>query len=69
MNLRDYVSKQLRFSFGNVLSVPVGTALLFAFTQYLHVWYVESSLLSLMVTTIMNFWVQVALKVVRLRKS
>ncbi len=64
-NLRDYAVKQAKFSFGNLFSVPIGTGLLFLFTTELHVWYIYSSFLSLVVTTTINFWVQVALKVIK----
>lgn len=67
--VKRYVWKQFRFSFGNLFSVPVGTFLLWFFTTYGHIWYVYSSLLSLVVTTVMNFWVQVALKVIRMEKG
>lgn len=59
----------MKFSAGNVLSVPVGTAVLYILTQYAGLWYIYSSLLSLIVTTLMNFWVQVALKVIRLKSQ
>lgn len=68
-DLWDYAKKQLKFSFGNAFSVPVGIALLFVFTQYFGIWYVESSLLSLIVTTVMNFWIQVAFKVIGLKRK
>lgn len=67
-DLKDYITKQAKFSIGNVFSVPVGTLLLFLFTNYLHVFYIYSSLLSLCVTTVMNFWIQHFLKVIPLKK-
>jgi putative flippase GtrA len=69
INLRDYLTKQIKFSFGNLFSIPFGTTLLFLLTQYGHVWYVFSSLLSLGVTTIMNFWVQYFLRVIPLKNA
>lgn len=69
LDLLDYVKKQVKFSLGNIPSVPVGFALLYVFTQYLGIWYIYSSLLSLVVTTIMNFNIQILLRVVRVRRK
>lgn len=63
-NMKDYAVKQAKFSFGNLFSVPIGTGILFLFTTELHIWYIYSSFLSLLVTTTINFWIQVALKVI-----
>lgn len=65
-SLKDYIRKQSKFSAGNVFSIPVGSALLVFFTSYLHIWYLYSSWLAFVFTTVMNFWVQVALKNIRL---
>ena len=67
INLKDYLSKQIRFSLGNIPSVPIGILLLYCFTQYLGIFYIYSSLLSMAVTTILNFWIQVLLKVIHLK--
>jgi hypothetical protein len=64
--LKEYLSKQTRFSIANLPSVPVGLALIYVFTKYGGLWYEESAVLSLLVTTVMNFWVNVFLRVIRL---
>lgn len=60
--LFDYLKNQMKFSSANLVSVPVGTTLLYVFTTFGHIWYIESSLLTLCVTTTMNFWVNHFLK-------
>ncbi len=66
IDIKDYLVKQVKFSLGNLLSVPVGLFLLWFFTSELGVYYLLSSILSMAVTTTMNFWVGVFLKVIRL---
>ncbi len=68
INLKDYLQKQIKFSIGNLASVPVGTGLLFALTHFLGIWYIYSSLLSMICTTLMNFWVSYFLRVIRIEK-
>ena len=68
-DVKDYVSKQLKFSGGNLLSVPVGIAVLYFLTSIVGVWYLWSSLLTLIVTTVMNFWVQVLLRTIKLKSQ
>ncbi len=66
---RDYISKQIRFSLGNIPSIPVGLFLLWFFTSELGIYYLISSLLSMAVTTVMNLWIQIALKVVKVKQK
>ena len=66
ISIKSYIWTQIRFSFGNLFSIPIGTALLFGFTEYLHIWYIASSLLSMCCTTVINFFINVALGVIKL---
>lgn len=64
MDFKDYVSKQIRFSIGNVPSIPLGLFITYAFTQWGGLWYIYSSLISWVVSTGINFNIQRALGVV-----
>lgn len=68
IDVKDYIVKQFKFSLGNIPSVPIGTALLYALTEYGHLWYIFSFLFSFIATTLINFNVQRFLKVVRVRE-
>jgi putative flippase GtrA len=64
----DYISKIIRFFIGSAPLVPLGTGVLYGLTDYIHIWYVVSSILSMMVTTVSGMAIQIALKVVKIKQ-
>ena len=67
--LKDYVKKQFKYSFSGALGLPLGLGLLFAFTQYGHIWYIYSSLLSMAICSVTGFWVNVIFQVIKLKRG
>lgn len=68
-SLRDLIKKQVKFSFGNLASVPVGSLATYALVQYGHIWYIYAGWLALIATTITNFGMQILLGVVKIDRQ
>lgn len=62
--LFSYAWKQVRFSAGNLPSIPVGLFILWFLTSELGIYYLISSVLSFGCTTVMNFWMNRLLRVI-----
>lgn len=69
ISIIDYFSKQIRFSIANVPSVPIGLFLIWFLTSKVGLWYEYSAGLSLIATTLVNFWTNYALKVIKLERT
>jgi putative flippase GtrA len=69
VNLKSYISKQIRYSIGNIPSVPLSLALLFVLTAYGHVWYVVSFAVSWFIGVGVNFNMQRLLGVIVIERG
>ena len=61
----DYISKIIRFYVGNVPLIFIGNGVLYGLTEYIHAFYIISSVISLFVTTIVGMIIQILLRVIR----
>ena len=65
---KDYSSKLARFYIGSAPLVPLGTAVLYAVTQYGHVFYLLSVVVSMIATTLVGMVIQTKLKVIKVKR-